>query len=80
MLMNIYICINSIGEKITDSYLEYDCTTMCYKYNHISMIILTTIVLFFSLSLSVHFRSLWENEQESLNVKTKTSYLLILSL
>ncbi|OMJ81106.1 hypothetical protein SteCoe_18519 [Stentor coeruleus] len=79
MLMNIYICINSIGENITDSYLKYDCTTMCYKDTHKSMIILTTIVLIFYISLAIYFRSLWENEQESLNVKTKTSYLLILS-
>lgn len=80
MLMNIYICINSSGDDLTDSYLKQDCTTICYKGIHQTVLVLTTIVLLFYIPLAVYFRSLWENEQESLHIQTKTSYLLFLSL
>ncbi|OMJ74699.1 hypothetical protein SteCoe_26308 [Stentor coeruleus] len=80
MLMNIYICINSIGDNLTDTYLKQDCKTICYKDNHKTMLVLSTIVLLLFIPLAVYYRSLWENEQETLHIKTKTSYFLLLSL
>ena len=34
MLMNIFLCYNAIGNNLTDSYLDQDCTTFCYTSKH----------------------------------------------
>ena len=45
MLMNIYLCIDGIGDNLNDSYLTHDCTVFCYTGDHLLYVVLTTIIL-----------------------------------
>ena len=80
MLMNIYLCDYSIGNDLTDSYLNQDCTTFCYTGIHIIIVVLATLCIAFYLPSAIHCRPLWEKTQQSLNLCTSPLYLAFLSI
>ena len=80
MLMNIYQCDNGIGNNLTDSYLNQDCTTFCYTGAHQTYVILGSLCISLFIPLAIYSRPHWETAQRSLNLKTKPSYLAILSV
>jgi Receptor family ligand binding region len=44
MLLNIYICKESISDSLTDSFFNFDCTTFCYNDGHLVHLILGSLV------------------------------------
>ena len=80
MLMNIYLCDEGISSSLTDSYLNQDCTTFCYKGTHKVKVVLATICIAFYLPSAIYCRPKWENTQHSLNLGTSPLYLAFLSI
>lgn len=79
MLFNIYGCNQGIGDDLTESFLDLDCASFCYKDAHLTIVIFTTISLTFFIPLAVFYRPEWERRQKMLNLSTKSSYLSIMS-
>ncbi|OMJ69646.1 hypothetical protein SteCoe_32578 [Stentor coeruleus] len=80
MLFNIFNCNQGIGNNLTESFLDLDCTCFCYKNAHLTVMVLTTISLTFFIPLAVFYRPEWERRQKMLNLRTKPSYLSIMSV
>ncbi|OMJ70013.1 hypothetical protein SteCoe_32123 [Stentor coeruleus] len=80
MLFNIYGCNQGIGDDLTESFLDSDCTCFCYKNAHLTVMTFTTISLTFFIPLAVFYRPEWEKRQKMLNLNTKPSYLSVTSI
>jgi hypothetical protein len=80
MMMNLFLCRESIGDNFTDLFLDSDCYTFCYSDSHKSFAILTFIFLVFYVSLSTFMKPYWESVQTCLMIRTKSWYLSILSV
>jgi hypothetical protein len=79
MLFNIYQCNRGIGESLTESLFDLDCSKSCYEGSHLKMMVTTTIGLSIFIYLGVYYRSEWERRQTMLNIRTKPIYLAIMS-
>ena len=80
MLMNVFLCEKGIGNNLTDSFLNQDCTSFCYKGNHLTNAILTGLCLLIYLPTAIYFRPYWEVSHEFLHFRTKSYYLSVLSM
>ena len=80
ILMNIYSCRESIGNELESSYLVNDCTTFCYKGNHMKWAIGSGCLLVSILTLITYFRPHYETLQVSLHIRTKPVYIHITSI
>jgi Receptor family ligand binding region len=80
MLLDIYICKKSIGDLLTDSFLEFDCTNFCYKNGHLIYSILGSIAITLFLTVSIYSKYLWELTQNSLNLRTNPKYICLFSI
>ncbi|OMJ86676.1 hypothetical protein SteCoe_11760 [Stentor coeruleus] len=79
ILLQLFICKESIGNNLTDSFLNNDCTKFCYETYHLKMAIGTAItIIFFIISITL-YRIMWEKSQISLNLETNSLYLSFLS-
>jgi hypothetical protein len=79
-LMNIYLCGQGIGDSLTDSFMDYDCTLSCYTGKHLIFAVVGGIFILSYLITAIYLRPVWEYLQTSLHISTKSSYLSILSL
>ena len=80
MLMNVFLCEKGIGNSLTDSFLNQDCTSFCYKGNHLTNAILTGLCLLIYLPTAIYFRPYWEISHDFLHLSTKSYYLSVLSV
>ncbi|OMJ71683.1 hypothetical protein SteCoe_30052 [Stentor coeruleus] len=80
MLLEVYVCKESIGDNFTDSFVSRDCDTFCYRTFHLKASIGVSIVLVTFIGLLVYLRTIWEKIQSSLHLATKPKYISILSL
>lgn len=80
MLLNVFMCRFSISDSLTDSFLDQDCTTFCYRKTHKTYAICASIAIALYLPAAIYTRPLWEQTQYSLNIKTKPLYLIVLSM
>ncbi|OMJ65933.1 hypothetical protein SteCoe_37407 [Stentor coeruleus] len=80
MLLEVFICKETIGDNLTDSFLSRDCTTFCYEGFHMIIAIIVMLFLLAFIGCIVYYRSMWEKIQGSLNLGTKPGYLNLLSM
>jgi hypothetical protein len=79
-LMNIYSCGQGIDNNLTDSFMDYDCTLLCYTDKHLIIVLTGGISIVLYLITAIYLRPVWEFLQSSLHICTKSSYLSVLSL
>ena len=80
ILMNIFLCPQSIGNELTDSFLLDDCTIFCYSGKHIWYTIAVFLCISSYIPTAIYYRNLWELTQPSLHIRTKPLYLSIMSI
>ena len=80
MLMNLFLCSESVGDSLTDTFMDRDCYVYCYKGKHKALTAVTIVLIFFHLALGIYSKPLWELTQDSLSIRTKPSYLSALSV
>ena len=80
MLMNLFLCSESVGDSLTDTFMDHDCYVYCYKGKHKALAAVTIVLIFFHLALGIYRKPLWELTQDSLSIRTKPSYISALSV
>ncbi|CAG9333081.1 unnamed protein product [Blepharisma stoltei] len=79
-LLNIFSCTHATGDSISDTYLDKDCYQYCWKGKHLAFALLSIIAIFIYMPLTVYYRPMYQETQESLHIKTMPKYLIIKSL
>ena len=79
-LISILMCDKSISDKPTDAYLNYDCNTYCWRDSHIVYSILSSIQFIIYIPLAILYRTIWQEENKVLNIRTNSIYLIVKNL
>ncbi|CAG9333080.1 unnamed protein product [Blepharisma stoltei] len=79
-LLNIFSCTHATGDSISDTYLDKDCYQYCWKGKHLAFALLSIVATFIYVPLTVYYRPVYQEVQESLHIKTMPKYLVIKSL
>ncbi|CAG9331430.1 unnamed protein product [Blepharisma stoltei] len=77
ILLEVFVCDNSIGNDFKDSYLSIDCYQFCWQGSHIPYAILSTVSLICYHPFAVYCRPLWQEFQHELHVKSFPLYLMV---
>lgn len=80
MLINLFLCTDSVGDSLTDTFMDRDCYVYCYKGKHRSLSVVSVVLIFFHIAFSVYCKPIWELTQDSLAIRTRPSYLSALSI
>ncbi|CAG9309852.1 unnamed protein product [Blepharisma stoltei] len=75
-LLGVFQCDQSIGNEITDSFMEEDCTIFCWKDSHIKLVVLSIITLVLYLPVAMHLKPFWDYSVASSNVQVRPTFLL----
>lgn len=59
ILINIFICTKGSGNDFDETILDKDCTTYCWKNDHIIYAIFSATFILIYLPLAVYFRPYW---------------------
>ncbi|CAG9322130.1 Gucy2g_4 [Blepharisma stoltei] len=78
-LLNIFACTHTTGHNIFDTYLDHDCYQYCWQGKHLIFAIFSIVAIFVYVPLIVYYRPLYQEVQESLNIKTMPKYLVVKS-
>ena len=76
-LMSILKCDKAIGDRYYESYLNYDCGLFCWKDEHIAYSVLACFQLVAYIPIAILYRTVWQEDNDSINVKTHSLYLII---
>ena len=68
----IFDCDKSIGNDLTDSYMNKDCYTFCWKGSHLTYVILASLALSVYIPICVFLRPLWQELEPDVNIHTST--------
>lgn len=63
-------CYRSTGSAYTDSYLNRDCYEKCWSGKHLSLCILSAVILLLHIPTVFFTQSLWEELQPSLHIRS----------
>ena len=75
-LISIIKCDKAIGNKYTESFLNFDCTLFCWKGDHITFTVLSCLLIIAFISLSI-FHVIMCNNQISNHIKSCRVYFII---
>ena len=75
-IFSILMCDKASGNQMTDSYLNYDCNEKCWQGEHIVYVFLACLLICLYVPIAILYRTLWQEEDASLNIKTKSAYLI----
>ena len=75
-IFSILMCDKASGNQVTDSYLNYDCNESCWQGDHIVYVILSCLLICLYVPIAILYRTLWQEEDASLNIKTNSAYLI----
>ena len=76
-LMSILRCDKAIGNHYSESYLNYDCNLFCWKDEHIAYSVLACFQLVIYIPIAILYRTIWQEDNDSINIKTNSLYLII---
>ncbi|CAG9314843.1 unnamed protein product [Blepharisma stoltei] len=60
ILFSVFLCKESAGDSITDSFVSNDCYTYCWKGFHLSISLLCLIILLLYMTLTIYFQPSWQ--------------------
>jgi hypothetical protein len=75
-LISILMCDKAVSDDYSDSYLNYDCNTYCWRDDHIIYSILACIQIIIYIPVAILYRTIWQDENKSLNIRTNSIYLI----
>ncbi|CAG9313525.1 unnamed protein product [Blepharisma stoltei] len=80
ILLTIFQCEKGIGSRLTESFMNHDCSVFCYEDEHIFFVILSMITLLIYLPLSIVCRPCWQSININANVYSNPSFLVAKSI
>ncbi|CAG9319852.1 unnamed protein product [Blepharisma stoltei] len=78
-LLNIFACTHTTGNSVLGTYLDKDCYQYCWEDKHLLFVFLCLFTIFVYVPLTIYYRPVYQDVQESLHIKTMPSYLVIKS-
>ena len=79
-LISILMCDKAISKDYTDSYLNYDCNMYCWRDDHIAYAIIACVQIVFYIPLAILYRTLWQEENQTINIRTNSLFLIVKNL
>jgi hypothetical protein len=76
ILLSVFICYETSGDDLGDSFLEKDCYENCWQDEHLLYAIFTGLALVLYEPLSVYMRPLWQELQHDLNIITSPHFIM----
>ncbi|CAG9309823.1 unnamed protein product [Blepharisma stoltei] len=76
VLLSIFQCDKGIGPKITDSFIENDCTVNCWDKKFFLWGILAIFSLLTYIPLAIFSRYIYENINSHINIKTQPIFII----
>ncbi|CAG9331596.1 unnamed protein product [Blepharisma stoltei] len=80
-LITVSKCSKSIGDDLSQSYMDINCNEFCWKGTHLAYGIVCTFALMLCVPVSVIYRPLWTNLQDerNQNLRPQPEYLIVKS-
>ena len=79
-LFNIFMCDDGIGNEGNEAFLNYDCNFWCWKGSHIFLGFLAGTQIIVYVPLAIVYRTIWQTENQSLNIRTNSNFLVVKNL
>lgn len=79
-LLKIFSCKEGLGDKLTESFFDYDCSVWCWKTKHLTILICTIILLCILVPSSIYYRIIWSRGNSNVNIKESNIYITIKSI
>lgn len=73
VVFKLLSCPKSIGNDITESYLDGDCSVFCWTGFHLGITIIAIILLMCYIAIAIYCRPLWQRLNEDININTSPS-------
>jgi ABC-type branched-subunit amino acid transport system substrate-binding protein len=80
ILTNVYQCSYGVSTALTDSFMDKDCLTFCWRGSHLHYAIGTTTALLIYIPVSLLTRPIWQELQPNLHIKAYPTTQLIKAL
>ena len=79
-MLSILACDNAVGSSLTQSYLNYDCNQTCWIGSHIQKVVPASILIVVYVPLAILYRTLWQEDNNDLNIRATSIYLVVKNL
>ncbi|CAG9330180.1 unnamed protein product [Blepharisma stoltei] len=76
ILLDVFVCDQSIGDNFTDSFMMKDCYQFCWKDEHLVYSIFSGIAIILYEPLAISCRPLWQEMQNLAHVKSIPLHLM----
>jgi hypothetical protein len=80
LLLEVFVCVETIGDDIDDAVLDKDCHQTCWDSTHVAFVAVSMICLVCYTPLAVYVRPRLQKMQKDPNVVTLPLYLVIKSV
>jgi hypothetical protein len=60
ILLDVFLCTESVGDAYTDSYMDRDCFVWCWEEEHIGYAAMSSICLVFYVPFAIYARPWWQ--------------------
>jgi hypothetical protein len=60
ILLDAFVCTESVGDKYTDSFLDRDCYVWCWEEEHIAYVVMSSICLVLYVPFAIYARPWWQ--------------------
>ncbi|CAG9331441.1 unnamed protein product [Blepharisma stoltei] len=77
ILLDVFVCDESIGDSFSDSFLNKDCYQFCWTGDHIIYSVLSFLAILSYEPLAVYCRPLWQELQNNLHVISIPLFLMV---
>jgi hypothetical protein len=80
ILMEVFMCRQTSGDDLSDSYLDKDCYATCWTGEHVAYAIVSGFILLIYLPIAVYMRPKWQEYQHDLHIMTLPRFLILKSI
>jgi hypothetical protein len=80
ILLDVFICTESVGDKYTDSYMDRDCFVWCWEDEHVSYATMACFCLVAYVPFAIYARPWWQFYQQSLSIFVSPRFLMLKSV
>ncbi|OMJ93640.1 hypothetical protein SteCoe_3336 [Stentor coeruleus] len=76
-ILSILACDKATGPDLTDTYLNYDCNTRCWRNKHLVYVVLACFLIITYIPMAILYRTLWQEDTNGLNIRANSKFLVL---
>jgi hypothetical protein len=80
ILLDVFLCTESIGDDYTDSFMNRDCHVWCWEGEHVTFAAVAAICLLVYSPFAIYARPWWQYYQHSLSIIASPRFLMLKSV